>query len=85
MLEKYKQKYPCEGHEFMTFLQGGLPSNWESVLPKFSQSDPIKICILCKKYVVKCMLDNQVQYGGDIDEVCGLVDGVDNCYTSCYS
>ena len=42
MLEKYKQKYPREGHEFMTFLQGGIPSEWESVLPKFSQSDPVE-------------------------------------------
>ena len=27
MLEKYKQKYPREGEEFMTLLQGGLSSD----------------------------------------------------------
>ena len=52
MLEKYKQKYPCEGHEFMTFLQGGFPSDWESVLPKFSQSDPIDAT---RGYSEKCL------------------------------
>ena len=55
MLEKYKQKYPREGHEFMTFLQGGLPSKWESVLPKFSQSDPIDAT---RGYSEKCL--NQI-------------------------
>ena len=55
MLEKYKQKYPCEGHEFMTFLQGGFPSDWESVLPKFSQSNPIDAT---RGYSEKCL--NQI-------------------------
>ena len=52
MVEKYKQKYPHEGHEFMNFLQDGLPSEWESVLPKFSQSDPIDAT---RGYSEKCL------------------------------
>lgn len=52
MLEKYKQKYPREGKEFTTFLQGGLPSDWESALPKFSKSDPIDAT---RGYSEKCL------------------------------
>ena len=52
ILEKYKQKYPREGYEFMTFIQGGLPSDWESVLPKFSQSDLVDAT---RGYSKKCL------------------------------
>ncbi|XP_050209272.1 transketolase, chloroplastic-like [Mercurialis annua] len=38
-LQYYKNKYPQEAVEFDVLLHGGLPSKWESCLPKWSISD----------------------------------------------
>ena len=72
MLEKYKQKYPCEGHEFMTFLQGGIPSDWESFLLKFLQSDPVDAT---RGYSEKCL--NRIA-----NVIPGLIGGSSNLASS---
>ncbi|KAH9324128.1 hypothetical protein KI387_004306 [Taxus chinensis] len=51
-LERYKQKYPSEGKEFTTLLQGGLPGDWKSALPRWSDSDPVDAT---RGYSEKCL------------------------------
>ena len=55
---EYKQKYPREGEEFMTLLQCGLSSDWESALPRISISDPVDAT---HGYSEKCL--NQIAKG----------------------
>lgn len=55
VLEKYKQNYPSEGKEFTTLLQGGLPCDWESALPRWSESEPVDAT---RGYSEKCL--NQI-------------------------
>ncbi|XP_048231810.1 transketolase, chloroplastic isoform X2 [Ricinus communis] len=48
----YKSKYPQEAAEFEVLLHGGLPSKWESCLPKWSVSDPVDAT---RGYSEKCL------------------------------
>ncbi|OAY45862.1 transketolase, chloroplastic [Manihot esculenta] len=54
-LDYYKSKYPHqEAAEFEVLLNGGLPSNWESCLPKWSMSDSVDAT---RGYSEKCLTE----------------------------
>ncbi|XP_020527157.1 transketolase, chloroplastic [Amborella trichopoda] len=51
-LERYEHDYPMEAAEFKILLTGRLPPNWESSLPKWSESEPVDAT---RGYSEKCL------------------------------
>ncbi|KAJ4838141.1 hypothetical protein Tsubulata_035228 [Turnera subulata] len=51
-LDYFRNKYPKEAAEFEVLLNGGLPTDWESCLPKWSASDPVDAT---RGYSEKCV------------------------------
>ena len=39
VLSSYSEKYPEEGKEFKTLIDGKLPDGWDSELPTFTEKD----------------------------------------------
>lgn len=51
-LKRYTEKYPKEAEEFQNLLNGNIPSDWDKVLPSWSEKDPVDAT---RGYSEKCL------------------------------